>query len=67
MNITIDYGIGQDRKRVFYVGFRKDLDITTFEFPEPVSKDKKKYLKDIIWDLRKKCFTGKRKKQNKWN
>jgi DNA (cytosine-5)-methyltransferase 1 len=43
-----DYKVAQDRKRVFFVGFRKDLNIT-FEFPKPFSK--KRTLKDIIWDL----------------
>ena len=44
-----DYKVAQDRKRVFFVGFRKDLNIT-FEFPKPFTK--KRYLKDIIWDLK---------------
>lgn len=47
-----DYGVPQDRKRVFYIGFRKDLKIN-FEFPEPTtsnSKDKKT-LRDAIGDL----------------
>jgi len=30
-----DFGIPQDRKRVFVVGFRKDLEINNFEFPLP--------------------------------
>lgn len=62
---AFDYGVGQDRKRVFYVGFRKDLGITTFDFPNPVSEDKKKYLKDIIWDLQKTALPAKEK--NKTN
>lgn len=47
-----DYGVAQERKRVFYIGFRKDLDIK-FDFPEgsTVSDDKKITLRDIIWDL----------------
>lgn len=47
-----DYGVAQERKRVFYIGFRKDLDIH-FEFPEGSTKDdeKKITLRDIIWDL----------------
>lgn len=47
-----DYGVAQERKRVFYIGFRKDLDIK-FTFPEgsTVADDKKITLKDIIWDL----------------
>lgn len=46
---AFDYGVAQDRKRIFYVGFRKDLKVD-FTFPKPL--DNKKVLKDIIWDLR---------------
>lgn len=45
-----DYDVPQDRKRVFYIGFRKDLGITDFEFPKPI--EPKLTLKDAIWDLR---------------
>lgn len=47
-----NYGVAQERKRVFYIGFRKDLSIK-FDFPEgsTVSDDKKITLRDIIWDL----------------
>ncbi|MCD7777112.1 MAG: DNA cytosine methyltransferase, partial [Clostridiales bacterium] len=47
-----DYGIAQERKRVFYIGFRKDLGIN-FIFPEGSTKEdnKKITLKNIIWDL----------------
>lgn len=47
-----DYGVAQERKRVFYIGFRKDLDIK-FEFPKGSTEDddKKITLRDIIWDL----------------
>ena len=44
-----DYGVAQDRKRVFYVGFRKDLWVE-FEFPKQYSY--KLTFKDIIWDLK---------------
>lgn len=44
-----DYGVAQDRKRVFYIGFRKDLN-TSFEFPEPHKY--KPVFKDIIYDLK---------------
>lgn len=47
-----DYGVAQERKRVFYIGFRKDLDIA-FKFPVGSTRDnsKKVTLRDIIWDL----------------
>lgn len=32
---AVDYGVPQNRKRVIIVGFRNDLNITTFDFPEP--------------------------------
>lgn len=41
-----DYGTPQSRKRVFFVCFRKDLQITNFDFPEP--EELKIYLKDIV-------------------
>jgi DNA (cytosine-5)-methyltransferase 1 len=45
-----DYGVPQDRERVFIVGYHKDLG-KKFQFPEP---DKvKKTLKDAIHDLSK--------------
>lgn len=48
-----DYGVAEERKRVFYIGFRKDLNID-FVFPKGSTEDddKKLTLRDIIWDLR---------------
>ena len=48
-----NYGVAQERKRVFYIGFRKDLKIN-FSFPHGSTEDdaKKLTLKDIIWDLK---------------
>lgn len=47
-----DYGVAEERKRVFYIGFRKDLKIN-FGFPKGSTKEdsKKITLRDIIWDL----------------
>ena len=48
-----DYGVAQERKRVFYIGFRKDLNIK-FDFPKGSTEDDndKITLRDIIWDLK---------------
>ena len=47
-----DYGVAEERKRVFYIGFRKDLKID-FVSPKGSTEDdeKKITLRDIIWDL----------------
>jgi len=47
-----DYGVPQDRWRVIFVGYRKDLG-KEFTFPEPL--EAKPTLKDAIWDIRKKA------------
>lgn len=48
-----NYGVAQERKRVFYIGFRKDLKIR-FKFPKGSTEDDdlKISLKDVIWDLK---------------
>jgi DNA (cytosine-5)-methyltransferase 1 len=48
-----DYGVPEDRLRVIFVGYQKDLGID-FEFPEPLAE--KITLKDAIWDLRKNAL-----------
>lgn len=47
-----NYGVAQERKRVFYIGFRKDLNID-FKFPKgsTYENSKKFTLRDVIWDL----------------
>lgn len=44
-----DFGVPQDRHRVFFIGVRKDLNIQ-FQFPN--SHSYKLTIKDAIWDLR---------------
>lgn len=45
-----DFDVPEDRDRVFYIGFRKDLGITKFEFPTPLKH--KPTLREAIWDLK---------------
>jgi DNA (cytosine-5)-methyltransferase 1 len=44
-----DYDVPEDRDRVFYIGFRKDLNIRDFEYPKKV--EHKPTLRETIWDL----------------
>lgn len=44
-----NYGVAQDRKRVFYIGFREDLKIE-YKFPSLFSN--RRVLRDVIWDLK---------------
>lgn len=58
-----DFDVPEDRDRVFYIGFRKDLNITDFHYPKPL--DRKPTLRDAIWDLRDTAIPAKDK--NKTN
>lgn len=40
-----DFGVPQNRERIFIVGFRKDLKVSDFAYPEPI--DKKITFKDV--------------------
>lgn len=44
-----NFGVPQDRKRIFFIGIRNDLN-TTFTFPRAYKH--KRVLKDVIWDLK---------------
>lgn len=44
-----DYEVPEDRDRVFYIGFRKDLGIYDYEYPRP--QKHKPTLREAIWDL----------------
>lgn len=50
--LAADYGVPQFRKRMFFVGYRKDLGYEYFQFPTPLL-DAKQYVtvKDAISDL----------------
>lgn len=58
-----DYEVAEDRDRVFFVGFRKDLGIMKFNFPNPIAN--KLTLKDCIWDLKDSAIAA--LSQNKSN
>lgn len=61
-----DYGVAQERKRVFYIGFRTDLNVS-FSFPEgsTVNDNDKITLKDVIWDLQNNVVpAGSKNKHN---
>lgn len=53
-----DYNVPQDRKRLFFIGFRNDLNVK-FEFPKEFPK--KRFLKDVIWDLKDNVLAAKDK------
>ena len=44
-----DYEVPEDRDRIFFVGFRRDLGINDFEYPNPIAP--RRTLRDAIWDL----------------
>lgn len=46
-----DFGVPQDRKRVFFIGYRNDLEIE-FKFPSPTTMDNKITLYKAIGDLK---------------
>lgn len=50
LNVS-DYGVPQDRKRVFFVGYRSDLGLK-FEFPKPTNVENKIPLSEAIGDLK---------------
>ena len=53
-----DYGVPQDRKRVFFIGYRKDLGLK-FQFPKPTTLEKKITLEKTIGDLKDTVLAAK--------
>lgn len=57
LNVS-DFGVPQDRKRVFFVGYRKDLGIK-FQFPKPTTPVNKITLEKAIGDLKDNVLPAK--------
>jgi len=57
LNVS-DFGIPQDRKRVFFIGYRKDLNIK-FTFPKPTTQENKITLDKAIFDLKDNVLPAK--------
>lgn len=58
-----DFDVPEDRDRVFYIGFRKDLNIHNFTYPTPLIH--KPTLRECIWDLQNTAIPA--REQNKTN
>lgn len=54
-----DYDVPEDRDRVFYIGFRKDLNIKDYQYPAPLPH--KPTLREAIWDLKDSAIPAKEK------
>lgn len=54
-----DFNVPEDRDRVFYIGFRKDLNIHDFEYPIPL--EHKPTLREAIWDLQETAIPAREK------
>ena len=54
-----DFDVPEDRDRVFYIGFRKDLNIHDFLYPTPLKH--RPTLREAIWDLQDTAIPAKEK------
>lgn len=57
-----DYGVPQDRARVFFVGYRVDLGLS-FHFPQPVTAHQRVNLKTAIFDLKNNALAARNNQQ----
>ncbi|MBC7721822.1 MAG: DNA cytosine methyltransferase [Pedobacter sp.] len=57
LNVS-DFGVPQDRKRVFFIGYRKDLGLK-FQFPIATTPEKKITLEKAISDLKENALPAK--------
>ncbi len=61
---AFDYGVPQDRKRVFFVGIRQDLNFK-FQFPQKLKT--KRFLRDVIMDIQENALPAKAKNYTNGN
>lgn len=61
---AVDYGVPQDRKRLFFIGIRNDLNFI-FEFPKPLRD--KLFLKDRIFNIKDSAIPAKDKQRTNLN
>lgn len=54
-----NFDVPEDRDRVFYIGFRKDLNIHDYEYPTPQAH--KPTLREAIWDLQETAIPAREK------
>lgn len=57
LNVS-NFGVPQDRKRVFFIGYRNDLGIK-FQFPKPTTLENKITLQEVIGDLKNNVLPAK--------
>lgn len=60
-----DYEVPEDRDRVFYIGFRKDLGINDYEYPTPISP--RVTLRQAIGDLQSSAIPALEKNHTNGN
>ena len=54
-----NFDVPEDRDRVFYIGFRMDLNIHDYEYPTPQAH--KPTLREAIWDLQETAIPAREK------
>ena len=57
LNVS-DFGVAQDRKRVFFIGYRNDLGLK-FTFPKATTANDKVTLEEVIGDLKNNVLPAK--------